>query len=244
MRINRRGYTPPAARPRSAIPSLSSPPAMSAILSSPSRCRATRARGGFSLIELISVIAVIAVVTVLAAPAFIGVSAGVELGVSATTVADTLSLARQTALSSNRPVEVRFYTVPAPKGTPGTTIAVGLFRIDDSGPTQIRQLAWLEKRVRMATTERFASLLTGTQTASGPLTPLDPTGATTYPYHYFQYRPDGSTNLAATAPGDDTWHVMLHLATRPPTESAPPANYATVQLDPVTGRTKIFRPGS
>ncbi|HSI85104.1 MAG: Verru_Chthon cassette protein D [Candidatus Methylacidiphilales bacterium] len=206
--------------------------------------RKAKQNAGFSLIEMMTVVVVISVLLVLAAPAFTRVSGSLEISISATTLADSLNLARQTALSSNRPVEVRFYEVPAPSGFTGKTTVIGIFRIDDDGPHQMRQLISLEKRVRMAQTEKFGPLLLSTPSATGKISSLDPTGATTYPYHYFQFRPDGSTNLAASSPGNDTWHVMLYNLQQPPTADTPPANYATIQLDPVTGRTKTFRPRS
>ena len=82
-----------------------------------------------------------------------------------------------------------------------------------------------------------------------------------YEYVPFRFRPDGSTDLPpnGASSGDATadvdrpsyegrWFITLHSITdwkklKEAGNDAPPPNYATLMIDPLTGTTKIFRPG-
>ena len=72
----------------------------------------------FSLVELLVVIAVIAIVAGYAVPAVTTMLKGSQLTQGSQMVVDQIALARQTALSRNRSVEVRFYKYADPE-TPG-----------------------------------------------------------------------------------------------------------------------------
>ena len=63
----------------------------------------------FSLVELLVVVAVIAIVAGFAVPAVTTMLKGSQLTQGSQTVVDQIALARQTALSRNRSIEVRFY---------------------------------------------------------------------------------------------------------------------------------------
>lgn len=93
--------------PHQRIPAI--PSAMNPCATTP---RTLGRNAAFSLIELLAVIAVLGILAVLVVPSMRGISSATELSVSAASIGDTLNLARQTALSVNRPVEARFYEVP------------------------------------------------------------------------------------------------------------------------------------
>lgn len=212
------------------------------------RTRSTRTcpgiRGAFSLIELLAVIALLAVLAVLVAPSVRGISSATELTVSAATVVDTLNLARQTALSANRPVEVRFYEVPRSTDSALAYRAMAIFLIGDSGPTQISRLTYLRDNVVMADTDSLGTLLRGLPTETSQLPTLDPSKS--FNYRYFTFRTDGSANLSRTTTlnGGDTWHLMLYDGRKPPIGQTAPANHVTIQLLPDTGRARTFQPGA
>lgn len=202
----------------------------------------------FSLLELLVVVSIMLILISLSTVAVQHVMRGVELTSSAATVQDILNLARQTALSTNCPVEVRFYQVPPKDGPASSAVyrAIGIYQVDQNGPRAVGKLSYLDGTMRLADTEAFGTLLKHTPEAKSTLRSLDATGTKEYVYHYFQYRPDGSTSLDANAPapdGGDTWHVMIYGGNDSIAGGTPPANYASIQLDPVTGRTEMFRPG-
>jgi uncharacterized protein (TIGR02596 family) len=204
------------------------------------------------LIEVLGVLAIIAILAVLITPAIRGVAAGAELNVAAAAVTDSLELARQTAISTNRPVEVRFFKVPPPSGSATDSPeslayrALAIYQINDDGPERIGKLVVFGSSVLGSESETFGTLLKHLPSDASALTEYDRSGAVDFTYRYFQFRPDGSTNLSSEAPaagGGDSWHVMLYNANSPPVGETPPDNHVTVQLDPVTGRTRTFQPG-
>lgn len=82
-----------------------------------------------------------------------------------------------------------------------------------------------------------------TPTAADP--PLPGVGSGTgigsqYQYVAFRFLPNGSTNLSPS----DSWYVTIHNVRDQATASSttPPANFFTLQIDPVSGSMKGFRP--
>lgn len=199
--------------------------------------------GGFSLVELLTVMALLAVLAVLVLPSIRGISSSTELTISAASVVDSLNLARQTALSVNRPVEVRFYQVPDPTDATPAFRAMASYVLGHNQTNPIGRPVWLRNGVVMSDTAPFGTLLEGLPEGSSPLSSLGPT---TYSYRSLIFRPDGTAALPNTSPfgGGDTWHVMLYNASRPPNGTTPPHNHVTIQVIPETGRTRTFQPGA
>jgi len=84
--------------------------------------------GGFSLIELMTVLVIIAILSAFAIPTISVVMAGTQMTTSSQMLGDQISLARQTALSSNHNVEVRFYQFADPNMPGETTPSTGKYR--------------------------------------------------------------------------------------------------------------------
>jgi hypothetical protein len=59
-----------------------------------------------------------------------------------------------------------------------------------------------------------------------------------YLYVAFRFQPDGSTNLAPKT----NWYVTLRQLKDKVTGRIPPPNFFTLQVDPVSGTTRPFRP--
>lgn len=66
-----------------------------------------------------------------------------------------------------------------------------------------------------------------------------------YDYVYFRFLPDGSTNLPLQSKSDPNgaWCVTLQNINDPAKPNTPPPNFFTLQIDPVSGTIKQFRPG-
>jgi uncharacterized protein (TIGR02596 family) len=201
-----------------------------------------RSRHGFSLIEILCVLVIISLLTVLGVSSIQPIMLSANLTSSATLVVDSLNLARQRAVSNNCPVEVRIYQVPATAGS-STLIyrALGIYQINTDGPQLIHMIIYLTGNVEFSNSQAFGTLLYYTTSSSGPLIPGS--SGPSYTYQYFQYRADGSTNLNTQPVAGDTWHMMLYNSNRPPVGATPPANYISIQLDPISGRTETFQPG-
>jgi len=205
-------------------------------------------RNGFSLIEILAVILIISIALSMGIYSFKNMMRSVDLNTSSATLSDTLNMARQIALSSNRPVEVRFYKVPRkdqPASTPASDWvyrALALYIINDSGPEQTGKISFLSGDVQLASTKVLGPLLFYATSAQSSLKAIDPSGATQFEYRSVIFRSDGSTTLDDQTPEADTWHCMLFNTTQSPLGDQPPKNFITIQLDPSTGRSETFQP--
>lgn len=199
----------------------------------------------FSLIELLAVIAVLGILAVLVVPSIRGISSATELSVSAASIVDTLNLARQTALSVNRPVEVRFYEVPRSVDPAPAFRAVGVYVTADAEPKPVGRLVFLRNNVVMSDTDTFGTLLRGLPAGQAAVPAVD-AGGKLFNYRSFTFRPDGTASLPRSTPlnGGDSWHVMLYDDRKPPGDGTAPANHVTIQLLPESGRARTFQPGA
>lgn len=213
-------------------------------------------RAAFSLIELIVVIAIIAIIAAFTVPAASTILRGSKLTQASQIVTDQISLARQTALTRNRSMEVRFIRFGDPE-TPGESAsdpstghfrAMQVFEVLESGvavPLDKPQL--LPQSVIMNPSAELSSLIGGSSQKTTKATNSDPELprgiARNYEYVAFRFLEDGSTNLSPTGgAAAGKWFVTLHNANEKVSGSTPPANFFTLQIDPVSGATKLFRP--
>ena len=241
----------------------------------------TNRQSAFSLVELIVVAAIIATIIGFAVPAANNLIKGSSLTQGAQAFGDLFAFARQTALSRNRQVEVRFYRygdldTPGENATDNKTWkfhGYQLFEVLENGATlPINKMQRLPKMVIFSTRDaakaKYSTLLNPTLRGAYKDATLDMTtpeipvtytvsGVTStigrkYEYTSFRYLQDGSTDLppntkattggaAATA---DSWYVTLTgLNDDLDGKDINTVNFFTVQVDPVSGATKSYRPG-
>lgn len=225
--------------------------------------KSQRSRHGFSLIELLVVMAIIIMLMALVVPASTSMMAASRLTTAASSVSGLLSYARQNAIASNHTMEVRFYRygdpeVPGEKANDPTTgrfRAVQLFEYQENGVARaVTKAEPLPGGIIFdAGTEdpkTTLSSLFGKQHEK-QFTPAGGSGApqldpkvnlprgvgTNYDCMAFQFSPSGITNL-----GFGNWFVTLHKANDGDNLGQPPPNYATLQVEPVSGAVKTYRP--
>jgi uncharacterized protein (TIGR02596 family) len=203
---------------------------------------------GFTVLELLVVMAIMVILASLMAPSIGYVLQGSNLSVSGDRLLGILKLARQTALSKNHPVEVRFYRYAdadqAESGLAnGHYRGVQLFEINDSGTAVPRgKLQKLPTGVIIDSNSTLSSILT--QTNLGATNPI-PTVGTNYNCASFRFHTDGSTQLSFSPPSPPgSWCLTLHTLRGASGDgmSTPPVNYITLQIDPVSGSILTFRP--
>jgi len=187
---------------------------------------------GFSLIELLTVIAILAILATLIVPAVTSISRGSNLNRGGQIVSDQLALARQEAVSKNRDVEVRFYefTTGLSPGWRG----MQLWRVEQTptGPVTnaSSRVSVMPEGIVMASNNLspliMASPLSGSAT-------LPAYGAT--PYRAFRFRANGALE---TGVGINNYVTLVNATDT----GNPPANYYTIQINPLTGKASVFRP--
>jgi uncharacterized protein (TIGR02596 family) len=221
----------------------------------------TTSRQAFSLIELIVVIAIIVIIASFATPAVNSVLRGSHLSQASGILVGQLSLARQQAISRNRQVEVRFYRFADPE-TPGENVAnpasgafraMQIFEVRDNVAVPVDKIQNLPGRVIFSYTPGagLSSLLDGSTAGTTALkkpgtddknAPRLPRGVDwNYDYVALRFLPDGSTDRKVT----DKWFVtLINGNDRLEGPAKPPANFFTVQIDPVSGVTRNYRPSA
>ncbi len=227
----------------------------------------TRSASGMTLLELLAVLGVISVLIGLGTPAVNGMLRSGEIGQAAQVLTDQLALARQMALSSNRQIEVRLYKFIDPQMTAGTAAsvrAIQLFEVPDSaaalatapggrdalGYRAVSKFTRLPGPSVIIDSGNALSTLIGSA-AGGNAVPTVSSGSdlgyaipalgTAYSVMRFSFLPDGSTNLPPQS-AQIQWFFTVHDALKGDNLTAPPPNFATLQIQPSNGKVRSYRP--
>jgi len=195
----------------------------------------TRSATAFSLVELLVVLAIVSVLAVLATPALMSTLASSKLNSASQTVADSVTLARQEAVAKDRNVQVRFYNLTT--GTFQGWRAIQVVRVEQtsSGSTlvPVTKVRLLPDGVIVSPMSALSPLLTADSAISGAIT-LPVYGNASYSGFYFL--PSGSVENALSSANN---FITIQNASAP---GSPPADYSTVQVNPVTGKVITYRP--
>ena len=195
---------------------------------------ANRKSNGFSLVELLTVMAIVVLLITLMIPAFQSIALGSSLSRGGQIVADQFALARQMAVSRNSQVQVRFvWLTDAPAGYRAIQLWGQGTNFSDFVP--LTRLTLLPEGISLASNAALSPLLTGTATikTNGVFSSK---GALNY--CGFRFKSGGGTDL----PFNSTNAFLTAVYARNSDASALPANYCIVQIDPVSGRAKTYRP--
>jgi len=195
----------------------------------------SRRTGAFTLIELMIVIAIASLMMVMAVPALHTLLAGTNLDRAGQQLGDAILRARQEAVSRNREVDVLFYDFSS--GGPRGWCGVQSFRIDQtaagSTSTPLGRLLVVPTGIIISASPTLSPLLAADSSLQG---------STNLPAYGeagtagFRYRADGTVANPVT-----TANNFLTLQSVTATGS-PPANYYTIQVNPITGKVTLFRP--
>ncbi|MFA7344849.1 MAG: Verru_Chthon cassette protein D [Terrimicrobiaceae bacterium] len=191
---------------------------------------------GFSLVELLTVMAIIALLVALAVPAFQSVALGSSLSRGGEIAADQLALARQLAVSRNSQVQVRMVRLPdEPAGYRAFQLWGQGTNLTDFVP--LTRLTVLPEGVSLASNATLSPLLNDPALTTFKTNGIFP-GKGALEYCGFRFKPGGGTDL----PFNATNAFLTVVYARDGGATALPPNHCIIQIDPVSGRAKTYRP--
>ena len=193
-----------------------------------------RVRSAFSLIELLVVVAIIGLLMTAAVPALNSVLENGRLTQAATLVVNQFNLAKQRASAENKNITVRFIQ----KDASSPYDRIQLVTLDSANnATPVSRLTTLPMQTAIASDTALTSLMSLESTASSAKDPSLPELGTSYLYKQCTFRPRGSLDLNIQS----NWFATVVLQ-RNASNTTAPANFATIQIDPVNGGLQIYRP--
>lgn len=215
------------------------------------RLQVSSLRSAFTLTELLVVVTIIVIMASLMGPTLNSALRGTALTQGADKVIGVLSLARQTAITKGKTVEVRFYSYTDPE-TPGDTgqyHALQAFSVDDSGTmVPLMKAQTLPQTVVMATNSlggsSVSTLLSYSNTYTYSWKPAIPRAQSIYTFTSFQFYRSGATDLLTRTNPPSYWSVTVVNAADllGAGASTLPKNYTTVTVDPYNGSLRTYRP--
>ncbi|TLD71274.1 Verru_Chthon cassette protein D [Phragmitibacter flavus] len=206
---------------------------------------------GFSLVEMLMVCGIFAVLLALVTPAAISLISASRMNSAVSMLNDELNLARQAAMTENRDVEVRFYRVASNVGGEGFQYRAfrtlrqqqkgdGSQLVADGPVKRLPGSVILSANAEHSTLLDYANpnrsgLSSGQEDLPGERLPSDYVGLV--------FKPDGGTSLNPVDLPEGNWFLTLFQDQdkRGP-ESGLPANFCTLQIEPITGRSRVYRP--
>lgn len=193
----------------------------------------------FSLIELLVVIAIMALLSALVLPALNSIGQGYNITTAGQSVVDQLALARQLAAAKNRSAEVRFYMQKSPNGRNSVFRGMQVWnQVQKNGLVVYEpatKVQWLRDGFKILESETYSPLI-GAGLAGGYKASTDLPAGADY-YMAVRFRASGVPEAALAFSNN-----FVTVVSEREDGTALPRNYFTVQIDPLTGRSTVYRP--
>jgi len=196
----------------------------------------------FTLVEMLVVLAILAILAVLVIPSLGPLMRSYALNSASSMITDELTYAHQAALTRNAAVEVRIYQTGSSANA--NDLQYRAIRSVLSASNQpLDKIKYLPSQVIISSNTNYSTLISTNSSANGISTNSEalPGGGVTN-YISFQFRATGGTTLTPVTGTGSTWYLALFPENAYTNSAGMPNNYVTVQVDPVTGNVKTYRP--
>jgi len=187
---------------------------------------------GFSLIELLVVVAIVVILAAVTVPATSSALRGASLNQAGQLVSDQLSVARQEAVSKSQDVEVRFYRMT--NGLVSGWKGLRIVRIEQTptGPVTnpVGRFVSLPDSVMISESSSLSPLM---MNATAQSENMGSRGQLSY--RAFRFRPNGGLEVGV---GSNNFVTLVNMQDI----GASPANFYTIQINPLSGKATVYRP--
>jgi len=216
------------------------------------KTRSLSSAAGFTLVELLVVMAIIALLTALTVTGFRSVNTALSLSTATQAVTTELTTARQTALTLDETVQVRFYQYPDSTGQTTTKEYQSMqsFKTQDGKTyTPIDKITYFPATIMISANTTYSAPL-GTTTAT-PAATTDVNITSNGVGHGYSYVPINfkSNGMIDPQPGSASWPItaantpwFITLYEKKYAAGGTPVNYTTISVDPQDGRMRMFQP--
>ncbi|MES2310426.1 MAG: Verru_Chthon cassette protein D [Verrucomicrobiota bacterium] len=195
-----------------------------------------RCCSGFTLVESLVVLLIILLLSAGSFTAFQQITQSSGLVSGSQMVMDQFDLARQTAITRNRSVEVQIFQLPSetfPEKKVYRALRLGV--IDEHGTNYLSKVQFFPQGIAVQEEPEESPLVMAHEVQGGETT-LPSFGKIFY--KQFRFRPNGSTDLKIF--NQEGWYLLLRLE-KDSDEKASQKIFC-IQIDPATGRSRSLRP--
>lgn len=200
-----------------------------------------RARtAAFTLLELLVVMVIMGILLATSAPGLVQSISANRLTASGQGLQYAISYAQQLAVTQNRQVALRFYLYDR-EGVAGCH-AYQICYLDPATNTSIpvSNPDYLGDGSVFIPETDLSPLLTAKVTGEALAAEFEPFASMNAKFRRIIFMPSGSLNLAA--PLRESYLTLVETQPWVVSGGATPPNFVTVQIDPVTGRARAYRP--
>lgn len=201
------------------------------------------APGGFTMVEIMVVVVIVSALVALMTPPLVSVMEANRLSQSGQGLLFRLSMARQMALTENKPLEIRFFRYADENGAEGFHAAQLFFFDEAKNRLDAVEVPFYFSTGVMISDSALSPLLAGTgQTAAEEMPPAEREPFKSLGAHYRKiiFYPNASTNI--TLPLREAYLTLCNTRATVVDATKPPPNFYTIQIDPVNGTTRTYRP--
>lgn len=194
----------------------------------------------FTLVEMMVVVVIVGLLLALATPGISQALAANRLTDAGEGLLFKVSLAQQLAVTENRPVELRLYKYTA-DGV-DSFHAYQLFFQNQSGgvSTALENPTYLGEGSVVLATGSLSPLIAALNSGAQTVAQEEPFKSRSASYQSMVFYPNGATSI--NLPLRQSYLTLVQSADLGGEAGSAPANYYTLQIDPVTGRGRSYRP--